>query len=42
MVYWIDPERRATLEEAIANGEAIELDGEIDKDYYGIRERLGR
>ena len=42
MVYWIDPERRATLEAAIANGEAIELDGEIDKDYYGIRERLGR
>ena len=42
MVYWIDPERRATLEEAIGNGEAIELDGEIDKDYYGIRERLGR
>lgn len=42
MVYWIDPERRATLEEAIANGEAIELDEEIDKDYYGIRERLGR
>ena len=42
MVYWIDPERRATLEEAIANGEAIVLDGEIDKDYYGIRERLGR
>ena len=41
MVYWIDPERRARLEEAMERGEALEPDEDIDKDYYGIRERLG-
>ena len=40
MVYWIDPERRARLEEAMETGEALPLDEEIDKDYYGIRERF--
>ena len=40
MVYWIDPERRARLEEAMASGEALPLDEELDKDYYGIRERF--
>ena len=40
MVYWIDPERRARLEEAMARGEAFPLDEELDKDYYGIRERF--
>ena len=40
MVYWIDPERRARLEEAMARGEALPLDEELDKDYYGIRERF--
>ncbi len=42
MVYWIDPARRERLEAAMAAGEEILLDGEIDKDYYGIRERFGR
>ena len=40
MVYWIDPERRARLEQAMASGEALPLDDELDKDYYGIRERF--
>ena len=40
MVYWIDPERRARLEEAMAGGEVLPLDEELDKDYYGIRERF--
>ena len=40
MVYWIDPERRARLEEAMASGEALPLDEELDKDFYGIRERF--
>ena len=40
MVYWIDPERRARLEEAMARGEAFPVDPELDKDYYGIRERF--
>ena len=41
MVYWIDPERRARLEEAMQSGEAFPVDEEIDKDFYGIRERFG-
>ena len=40
MVFWIDPEKKAALEQAMANGEALPLDGELDKDYYGIRERF--
>ena len=40
MVYWIDPEKRAALEEAMARGEALPPDEELDKDYYGIRERF--
>ena len=40
MVYWIDPEKRAALEQAMASGEALPLDEELDKDYYGIRERF--
>ena len=40
MVYWIDPERRARLEEAMETGEALGLDEDLDKDYYGIRERF--
>jgi microcin C transport system substrate-binding protein len=37
MVYWIDPERRARLEEAMRNGTAFPVDPELDKDYYGVR-----
>ena len=40
MVFWIDPEKRAALEQAMETGEALPLDEEIDKDYYGIRERF--
>ena len=40
MVFWIDPEKRTALEQAMASGEALPLDEEIDKDYYGIRERF--
>ena len=40
MVYWIDPDRRAALEEAMRAGQAFPVDEEIDKDYYGIRERF--
>ena len=41
MVYWIDPERRARLEEAMERGESLPVEEDIDKDYYGIRERFG-
>ena len=41
MVYWIDPERRRNLEEAMAANRPLPDEGEIDKDYYGIRDRFG-
>ena len=37
LVYWIDPERRAALEEAMQAGRALPVDEELDKDYYGLR-----
>jgi microcin C transport system substrate-binding protein len=40
MVYWIDPARKAALEEAMRTGKALPLDKELDKDYYGIRKRF--
>ena len=40
MVYWIDPEKKAALEEAMARGEAFPVYPELDKDFYGIRERF--
>jgi hypothetical protein len=40
MVYWIDPEKRAALEQAMEREEAYPLDEELDWDYYGIRERF--
>jgi microcin C transport system substrate-binding protein len=40
MVYWIDPERRQALEEAMAANRPLPEEGEVDKDFYGIRERF--
>lgn len=40
MVYWIDPKKRADLEAAMREGRVYPVDEELDKDYYGIRERL--
>ena len=40
MVYWIDPDKKAALEQAMASGEAYDVDPELDKDYYGIRGRF--
>jgi microcin C transport system substrate-binding protein len=40
MVYWIDPERRNALEAAVREGRALPLDEEVDKDFYGLRERF--
>jgi microcin C transport system substrate-binding protein len=37
MVYWIDPERRAALEDAMRTGTPLSIDPELDKDYYGVR-----
>ena len=38
MVYWIDPERRSALEDAMQTGRALPIDEVLDKDYYGVRE----
>ena len=38
MVYWIDPERRAELEDAMQAERTLPVDEELDKDFYGVRE----
>ena len=40
MVYWIDPAKKATLEEAKRTNKAYPVDPDLDKDYYGIRKRF--
>ena len=35
-VYWIDPDRKEALEEAMRTGQAFPVDEDIDKDYYGV------
>ena len=38
MVYWIDPEKKAALEEAMRTNKAYPVDENIDKDFYNVRE----
>ena len=40
LVYWIDPDRKAALEEAMDSGQAFPIDEAIDKDYYGVLDRI--
>jgi microcin C transport system substrate-binding protein len=40
MVYWIDPEKKAALETAMRDNIPYEVDKNLDKDFYGIREQL--
>ncbi|MGE4055920.1 MAG: hypothetical protein AB7F99_14075, partial [Vicinamibacterales bacterium] len=39
-VFWFDPERKAALDQAMATGQALPVDEDIDKDFYGVRERF--
>ena len=39
LVYWIDPARKATLEQAMKEDRALPLDPTIDKDPYKLREK---
>jgi ABC-type transport system substrate-binding protein len=39
LVYWIDPQRKAALAEAMRTNTPLALDRELDKDFYGIRQR---
>jgi microcin C transport system substrate-binding protein len=40
MVYWIDPKKQEVLAEDMKAGRAYPIDDDIDKDYYGIRQRF--
>ena len=40
MVYWIDPEKQAALEDAMSAGGTYPVDEELDKDFYDIRRRF--
>ncbi|HTT39420.1 MAG TPA: extracellular solute-binding protein [Burkholderiales bacterium] len=40
MVYWIDAARRQALADDMRAGRAYPVEPDIDKDFYGIRERL--
>jgi microcin C transport system substrate-binding protein len=40
MVFWIDPAKRAALDEAMRAGRTLPVDESIDKDFYGVRKRF--
>lgn len=39
MVYWIDPEKKKALAEAMQTGKTFPVDKDIDKDYYHVKEK---
>ena len=40
MDFWIDPAKKAALEEAMKTGKAYPVDKDIDKDFYNVRKNL--
>jgi microcin C transport system substrate-binding protein len=40
MVYWIDTKKQAALRDDMQAGRAYPVDEQIDKDFYGIRQRF--
>jgi microcin C transport system substrate-binding protein len=40
MVYWIDTKKQAALAEDMKAGRTYAVDDDLDKDYYGIRQRF--
>ncbi len=40
LVYWIDPAKKAALEEAKRTNKAYPLDTNLDKDFYNVRKRF--
>jgi microcin C transport system substrate-binding protein len=39
-VYWIDPAKKATLEEAKRTNRAYPVDSDLDKDFYNVRKKF--
>jgi microcin C transport system substrate-binding protein len=39
-VYWIDPDKKAALEEAMRTNKAFPVDENLDKDFYNVRKRF--
>ena len=39
-VYWIDPDKKAALEEAMRTNKAFPVDENLDKDFYNVRQRF--
>lgn len=42
LVYWIDPARRAALDQAMKDNKPLPLDPSLDKDPYGLRAKAAR
>lgn len=40
MVYWIDPQKQAALQDAMKKGTKYPLDPVMDRDYYNVRARF--
>jgi len=40
LVYWIDPAKKAALEEAKRTNKAYPVDQNLDKDFYNVRKRF--
>lgn len=39
-VYWIDPEKKAALQEAMRTNKAFPVETDLDKDFYKVREKF--
>ncbi len=40
MVYWLDPAKKAALDEAKRTNKAYPVDTDLDKDFYNVRKRF--
>jgi microcin C transport system substrate-binding protein len=40
LVYWIDPQKKAALEEAMRTNKAYPVDENLDRDFYNVRKRF--
>ena len=40
LTFWIDPAKKAALEQAMKAGKTYPVDTNLDKDFYGVREKF--